>query len=395
MAPFLALPASVDKASMGIKTSRPGFRVREVLVSITIMFMEVQKEIATLRSIEMEIMREVRLHKKLLAAFKILAVLLTTAFPGGFASAMSFVSITDTISNSAPGETASHSIRLNNPVAFGVGDWLEVHTPSDMTVTAVACNQASTVVEQDADTHRCEFSASVATNTTIIVSLDVINPPTIGSYEISIQASHSQQAKIWFAVVDSVQMSASIQSTLQFSVAEVATDTPVNGVVTTAGSGTSSIAFGSLQIGTSSTIAQELSVITNAAAGFVVTVQQDQNLTSSNGSNISPFKDGAATWENWVAPAGLLNATSTYGHFGFTSDDISMNFGSGNNPFGGSIFTGFSSTTPVAVMYNDGPADGLTPSRGLAKVAYRVDVSPFQEAGDYYNTLTYVATPTY
>jgi hypothetical protein len=49
----------------------------------------------------------------------------------------------------------------------------------------------------------------------------------------------------------------------------------------------------------------------------------------------------------------------------------------------------------MEVMYNGSPSDGSTQNVGLAKVAYRVQISALQEAGDYTNTLTYTVTPTY
>ena len=54
------------------------------------------------------------------------------------------------------------------------------------------------------------------------------------------------------------------------------------------------------------------------------------------------------------------------------------------------------STSPVEVFKNNGPADGTTQNIGTAKVGYKVEISPLQEAGsDYTATLTYVATPVF
>ena len=50
---------------------------------------------------------------------------------------------------------------------------------------------------------------------------------------------------------------------------------------------------------------------------------------------------------------------------------------------------------PQEVMYHGGPADGSMQDKGSVEVAYRIQITALQEAGDYTNTLTYVATPTY
>jgi len=82
----------------------------------------------------------------------------------------------------------------------------------------------------------------------------------------------------------------------------------------------------------------------------------------------------------------------TYGHFGLTSDDSTL---SDSDPFGASLYKGFNNTDPIEVMYNSGPADGLTTDVGTTTVAYTVEINAMQESGDYANTLTYVCTPTY
>jgi hypothetical protein len=46
-------------------------------------------------------------------------------------------------------------------------------------------------------------------------------------------------------------------------------------------------------------------------------------------------------------------------------------------------------------MYNNGPADGSSANSGKVQVAYGVQISTLQAAGDYTNTLTYTATPSF
>ncbi len=195
------------------------------------------------------------------------------------------------------------------------------------------------------------------------------------------------------AIVDNIDVSATVAATLTFEIRPLATTTPINGATTTAASATTSLAFGTLQVGTSSIMGQELRVTTNADSGYTVTVEQDSNLTSAGGSDIDAFANGAtSTPAAWAAPAGTLDSEATYGHFGLTTDDAT---GGGTQDFTSSKWRGLDNNVPVAVMYHNGPADGSTQDKGMAKVAYRIQISALQEAGDYTSVLTYIATPVY
>jgi hypothetical protein len=65
-----------------------------------------------------------------------------------------------------------------------------------------------------------------------------------------------------------------------------------------------SLPFGTLAANVSKTLAQDLTVSTNARNGYVVTVEQDANLLSSTGADIDGFIDGAYTNTPaaWQAP---------------------------------------------------------------------------------------------
>ena len=139
---------------------------------------------------------------------------------------------------------------------------------------------------------------------------------------------------------------------------------------------------------------QSLAVTTNATNGFIVTVIQDQNLTSATGADIDKFKDGAATSvpTAWTAPLGTLGSEATYGHFGVTSEDATLTAG---DEFGSQLYAGNLATAREVFMHN-GPSDGTTANQGYTEVAYEVEITSLQEAGtDYTSTLTYVATPSF
>jgi hypothetical protein len=139
-------------------------------------------------------------------------------------------------------------------------------------------------------------------------------------------------------------------------------------------------------------MAQRLNVTTNARNGFVVTVEQDQNLLSSTGADIDGFIDGAYTNTPaaWAAPTNSIANENTWGHWGLTSDD-DIN----TSEFGSALFVA-ASTTPRQIFSHAGPSDGVTNDIGSTTIGYQIQISPLQEAGDDYTTvLTYIATPTF
>ena len=187
-------------------------------------------------------------------------------------------------------------------------------------------------------------------------------------------------------------------------VAGTATSSSVNGTSTTGASTATTIPFGIITPGAIKTLAQELTVATNARNGFVVTVEQDSNLQSSTGADIDGFSNG--TYVNtptaWSAPTNSLLLENTWGHWGLTSDD-SDHSGTFGTPNTGEFANGGSgdrwvaaSTTPRAIFSHNGPSNGSTQDVGSATVGYQVQITPLQEAGDDYNTtLMYIATPTF
>ncbi|MEI8361023.1 MAG: hypothetical protein WCG01_02760 [bacterium] len=345
-------------------------------------------------------------HKKTLALLAILSLVVTNGFYSSLvniANAGSLTSAKDTISNSNVSASATHVIKFTTKTALIAGDEIQANFAGGFT-NVLAVNTTCTGAAfaggtlPAANTVNCAAAGVIATNTVLTITVTgVVNPGTAGSQIISLNSKHTgfgspaiDRADVMVAIISNVAVSAYVPSSLLFTISPVATGTNVNNGVTTSMSATTSLAFGTLTVGTSSIMAQQLAVTTNAGYGYTVTVEQNQDLTSNSGAIIDSFKDGTPTRSVWSAPLGTLDATTTYGHMGFTSDDATLqaNFAAGE-------YDGFIGTTPEEVMYHTGPADGSTQNKGLAKVAYRIQISALQEAGDYYNTLTYVATPTY
>ena len=220
-----------------------------------------------------------------------------------------------------------------------------------------------------------------------------VTNPTAGSYEFVVTAGAADTGRTRVAILNNVTVTAVVDTSFVFTVAGLATSTAVNATTTTGSSTPTTIPFGTLVAGQIKTLGQQLSVTTNARNGFVVTVQQSQNLLSSTGADIDGFIDGAYTNTPvaWIAPTNSITNENTWGHWGLTSDDSDLN----SDEFGSALFVA-ASTTARQVFSHTGPADGTTVDKGTAKVGYNIQITPLQEAGNDYSTvLTYIATPTF
>ena len=235
----------------------------------------------------------------------------------------------------------------------------------------------------------------IGTNATVGgTGVNRITNPTAGSYELVITAGASDTGRTQVAILNNVQVTAKVNTTFTFTVTGLATSTAINGTTTTGSTSPVKIPFGTLTANQPKSLAQKLAVVTNAIAGFVVTVQTSGNLKSSNGAVIDNFANGAdtSTPTAWATnlPTNNISSNLTWGHWGFTSNDSDLSV-----PFGANQYEA-ASTTARTVFTHSGPADGTTVNKGTANVGYQVQITPLQEAADDYNTtLTSIATPTF
>jgi hypothetical protein len=345
-------------------------------------------------------------NKKPMLKHKIVVITLILSLLGVYGAvpitnAASITNAKDTLSDSDRSVAATHTLNFAIGVALTAGQYMEVTLPADFgdIPGGITCDGGLTAATTTT-TARCTSNAGSATGTYTIIIPNVPNPAAAGSQTINISTKTAANAvietvDIWVAIIDNVDVSATVSSTLTFEISPLSTGYVVNGRATTGNSATTSLAFGTLVVNTPSVLGQKLRVVTNADDGYSVTVEQDQNLLSGSGSDIDSFINGTTTAPAaWQAPAATLDNEWTYGHMGITSDDSSL---ASTTPdvFGNNLWLGFNGTTPIEVMYHNGPADGIATGIGTTTVAYQIEVSSLQEAGDYYNTLTYICTPTY
>jgi hypothetical protein len=314
------------------------------------------------------------------------------------AQAAGLDSVKDTISDSdSEANDVTHTIVFDmaNELAAAEVVTVTFNANFDLTgadATSVTCPTNSTAgLVGQVVTCTVDGGQTLSSTTPLTIIVASTTNPTIGFYDVTVSTNNSIKAESTEAlvyIIDSVVMQAHVDATLTFGVVAVNALVDVNGTPTTIGSTATTIPFGDLTVDTPAIIGQELQVTTNAGGGFTVTVQQSGDLVSAAGDDINAAATGYAVW---TPPAGTLGSDTTYGKMGFTTEDTSLNtFEAGAN-----AYRGFDGTTPVPVMYNDGPADGSTIHQGSTEVAYQVEVDALQEAGDYETTLTYVCTPTF
>lgn len=344
------------------------------------------------------------------------------------ADAANVTNFSDTLSTSATSTVASHELEYVIPAtSSGV--------PNDGTITVTfpsAFTGTSTVTVGDVDlevngvdetlvagaptggdwgftwtgdtmTLTAANDESIGANATVTIKIGsnadggtdrLINPSTADNWEINLTSGPDDTGSTRVVTLSTVQVTASVDTIFNFSVSGLAAGETVNGTTTTGVATATAIPFGTMQSGAAnaSTSGQLLTVSTNASQGYSVTVQVDHTLLSSTGADIDVYND-SDTPTGWASPTPVLGSEETYGHWGMTTSDTDTK--ARTTEFGANEWIG-ASTTPRVIMGHDGPADGQTSGIGTSAVAYKIQITDLQEAGDDYEaTLTYVATPTF
>jgi hypothetical protein len=326
-------------------------------------------------------------------------------------SALSNHTIQFTIPTSSPGVIAGGTIVVTFPAGFVMGSVTDTDvdlfingasqtvagSPSGATWGAAVAGQNLTLTSGTGVITAGQIvRILVGTNAAGGVNR-VTNPGTVDSHEFIVTAGAADSGRTRVATLNNVDVTAIVNTSFVFTVNGTATSTLINGTSTTGLTTATTIPFGVLTAGAVKTMGQRLNVTTNARNGFVVTVEQDQNLLSSTGADIDGFTNG--NYQNtpiaWTAPTNNIALENTWGHWGLTTTDSNLDAQLGGGSFAGNLYVA-ASTTPRNVFAHTGPSDGVTDDIGSTSVAYSIQISPLQEAGDDYSTtLTYIATPTF
>lgn len=368
------------------------------------------------------------LSKNVSVSFRVIATLVATAVlmwtlgVSHFAQAANIKEVSNLLSDSASLAPSNHTIEFATPTGVANGSTIIIDYPAAFALTGIGEEDIDLLINGVNRTNADWSVATTANDLTITISTGVIaanatatiliglhatnqgspntqivNPDPVGgneSFEIAISAGASDSGYTRVVILDTVEVTAQVATTFDFTVIGNATTTAVNGTTTTRAASSTTIPFGLLVAGEIETLAQDLTVQTNARNGFVVTVEEDGHLISSTGADIDNFDDAltSATPAAWNSPSNSISDENTWGHWGITSEDTAT---TRSVQFGSNQWVGVS-TTPQVVFSHTGPADEQTPGVGSTTVGFQIEITALQEAADDYSTtLTYIATPTF
>jgi hypothetical protein len=191
---------------------------------------------------------------------------------------------------------------------------------------------------------------------------------------------------------ESIYVTADVGSTFTFSVND-ADSGSVNGATIDVDSDDNAIPFGLMVVATPKVAAHDVTVVTNATNGYVVTTEALADPPLSDGSNnIDNFSGTNATPTTWSSPAGSTANTNT-GFFGYTTEDGVLGTGTTGRftASGGNKWSGFT-TDPLELIYSAGAPGG---SGETTRVGWQLEINSFQPPGSYAGSVLLIATPTY
>ena len=170
---------------------------------------------------------------------------------------------------------------------------------------------------------------------------------------------------------------------LVFTVSGVDAGTAVASVVTDATSTPTGLNFGRINISQSREVAHEITVDTNATAGYQVFLYTTQPMLNSYGAQIDSITTTNAVPGSW---ASACTAPAT-GCVGYHTTDASLAGGSAR--FAPLDSYAALSTSPEEIMYSS------IPIIDVHNVVYRLAVTELQPAGVYETEVAYIAVPTF
>jgi hypothetical protein len=207
------------------------------------------------------------------------------------------------------------------------------------------------------------------------------------------------------AVIESVRVTATVDPTISFSIAGIASAanpcgtgaTNQTDIDTTTGTNAPlAVPFGTLGLNTFKDAAHLLTVSTNATNGYTVTAQENDQLGKDGGATpFIPDADGDAGSATETVTDTWDTASGNPG-FGYTIKSVNLAtvpFTSTGANFNVRKFPSVAdpdSPLVATVMSSTGTADAHT-----ANICYRISVDSTQAAGDYENQITYTATASF
>jgi len=295
-------------------------------------------------------------------------------------------------------------------------------------VTGTATDEGSNGTS-DWHTFECRYSGngsgSTALTMTIGTSNELINPApetghnrgTADDYTTRIQNLDGSDdvidsVDVKVVLIEAVRVTATVEATLSFTIAGRNSGNTHCGQAADVTTTVYSVPFGSLTANSFTDGAHDLEVSTNADDGYSVTVRANDQMglnggacTGDLGEADNCIKDTTCDGETCTHESTATDdwETDATNGFGYSLDawdgtDSKWEWDSTNGTCDGTgedfcaaqFADAEAGQTAQEIMDNDGPVD----SKNMY-VCYRISISGTQPAGDYYNTVTYIATPQF
>ncbi len=365
------------------------------------------------------LVNRVKNNKKLSLALLILLVLSLWISP----AKADLTNVKDTLSDSRPSISANHEIVFVLPAANDINenDTITVTFQSGFDLTSVdytdmdlvgstsgdqtlAATQGSTswgvgvsgqVITFTAPSNAGTYLSGGETVTIKIgtnatgggANAQITNPTSTGTYTVDISANGTQTdtGRTIVAIISGVSVSATVSESLTFSISGVNSSSctlgnSVTAVTTTA----TTVPFGTLSTNTFKKGCHNLTISTNAGDGYSITSQETDQLTNSGGDIIPDTTCDTGSCSESTGGAWATASNNGFGHTCFGSDCVAA-YSSGVNY---RQFASIADSETAQVMQsNTGPVNNST-----STVVYQISVSATQAAGDYSNTVVYIAT---
>jgi len=270
--------------------------------------------------------------------------------------------------------------------------WLPAaFTASTLTATRILYTAASTV----GGGTNFSFAANTITNPTSTVATTYFGRVSTYANTQACSGTATDTGVVAFAIIDGVEITATVAETLTFSIASVTNANCDTSFQTHLGpaSTASAVAFGELSLNTFSHACQDLTISTNAGSGYSLTGQEDTNLLSGSDTIDDSTGDGGGMSETatreWATATNngfgyscvnqdcQLENASTYKQFACVGSDPNCDPGTGGE-------------TAQNIAASSGAVNAV-----VTRVEYKISVDALQPSGDYANEIIYIATPTF
>lgn len=210
-------------------------------------------------------------------------------------------------------------------------------------------------------------------------------------------AVDSTTAKV--AVIESVRVTATIDPTINFSVAALGAGSTACGNALDVASTATTVPFGSVAISSFTDLAQNLTVSTNASGGYVVTALEDNQMriVGATAPEIPDTPGDTATASHTVTDEWVSTSTKGFGYSIENVDAASAAFEYTDSTAGcdgvycAKQFADNAGSEAHQTLFSS----STVADNENAYVCYRIIVGATQEAGDYWNAITYRATATF